>query len=201
MTEAPLGPVGEGTTGRHGPGAREAAFFDLDKTVIAKAEAIPTTSPRVTPPKARANVSSCAVSGGISVSTMFPCTLEMIIDEDGSAVGSIDAADLPVGEDAGLASLLETLAHASSVEALRDVRNAARRLARGALAAGADVVEASRLLTAVSDRTVRVLLVIAHRELGPAPSDYAWLVFGRHARRAHCHSRLVRRCLVCSSCC
>ena len=83
----------------------------------------------------------------------------------------------------GLASLLATLAHPPSVEALRDVRNAARRLARGALAAGTDVVEASRLLTAVSDRTVRVLLVIAHRELGPAPSDYAWLALGSHARR------------------
>ena len=36
----------------------------------------------MTPPKAIPNVSSCAVSGGISVSTMLPCTLAMIIEEE-----------------------------------------------------------------------------------------------------------------------
>jgi CBS domain-containing protein len=108
--------------------------------------------------------------------------LVTITDVDGATAGTIGAAALPVGEEAGLARLLDTLRAPSTIEALHGARDAARRLAAGALAAGADVVEACRLLTAVGDRTVRLLLSIAHRELGPPPSDYAWLVFGSHAR-------------------
>ncbi len=43
---------------------------------------MPTTSPRITPPAAKPSVSSVADNGGISESTMFPCILAIISDDE-----------------------------------------------------------------------------------------------------------------------
>ena len=41
-----------------------------------------TRTPLVSPPSAKASVSSPALSGGISTSTIFPCTLAISSDDD-----------------------------------------------------------------------------------------------------------------------
>ncbi len=46
------------------------------------ATAKPTTMPRITPPAAKPNVSSVADKGGMRESTMLPCTLAMISDDE-----------------------------------------------------------------------------------------------------------------------
>ena len=97
-------------------------------------------------------------------------------------VGVVHDRDLPLPADAGLSSLLDLLHGADSVAALAGVRVAARQLARSVLEAGADVTEVGRVLTAVSDQLVRRLLTVAGGDLGTAPADFAWLVFGSHAR-------------------
>jgi CBS domain-containing protein len=98
-------------------------------------------------------------------------------------VGAVADADLPLPVEAGLPSLLDVLAGAETVETLMGVSSAARMLSRSVLEAGADVTDVGRLLAAVGDQVVRRLLTIAGAELGPAPADFAWLVFGSHARR------------------
>ena len=97
-------------------------------------------------------------------------------------VGTVADHDLPLPSEVGLSSLLDTLAGADTVEALAGVRTAARGLARSVLETGADVTEVGRVLAAVGDQVVRRLLTIAGGELGAAPADFAWLVFGSHAR-------------------
>ncbi|MBW3601821.1 MAG: hypothetical protein KY434_03855 [Actinobacteria bacterium] len=101
----------------------------------------------------------------------------------GRVVGALAAGDLPLPEQAGLSGLLDALGHADTVEALAAVVPSARTLVRELLAAGADVGDAGRVLAAVGDQLMRRLLAVAHVELGPPPGDYAWLVFGSHARR------------------
>lgn len=96
-------------------------------------------------------------------------------------VGSVTDEDLPL-PGAGLPSLIDVLAGARSLEALAGVRTAARGLARSVLEAGADVTEVGRLMAVVGDQLVRRLLTLAESELGAAPADFAWLVFGSHAR-------------------
>ncbi len=54
----------------------------VTKKLMTTATTTPTTMPRVAPPSAMPRVSSWAVSGGIRVSTMLPCTLAMTIDDE-----------------------------------------------------------------------------------------------------------------------
>jgi CBS domain-containing protein len=97
--------------------------------------------------------------------------------------GRVSVDDVPLADGAGLRDLLTALAGADRVGQLTAVMPAVRRLLRALVGGGADVADAGRVQAAVGDALVRRLLVIARRELGDAPADFAWLVFGSHARR------------------
>ncbi|HSK90626.1 MAG TPA: DUF294 nucleotidyltransferase-like domain-containing protein [Euzebyales bacterium] len=102
---------------------------------------------------------------------------------DPAAVTALAAGDPPVGEDAGLPHLIDTIAHADTVDALAAIVPSIRSLVQALLAAGADIGDIGRVLATVHDHLMRRLLALAQVELGPAPDDFAWLVFGSHARR------------------
>lgn len=103
------------------------------------------------------------------------------VDVEGG--GSVAVDDLPGASEGGLAEVLAALGGARRVDQLTGVVSGVRRLLRTLVGAGADVTDAGRVQAAVADALTRRLLRIARTELGDAPVDFAWLVFGSHARR------------------
>ena len=113
---------------------------------------------------------------------------DVVVTADGggggrSTPGAFAVEDLPLPQEAGLAGLLAAIAGAGTVQALAAAVTSARTVVRALLAAGVDIGDAGRVLAAISDGLIRRLLAVARTELGPPPGDFAWLVFGSHARR------------------
>jgi hypothetical protein len=112
----------------------------------------------------------------------------VIVTGDGAGgghgrLGAFAVEDLPLPQEAGIAGLLTAIAGAGTVRALAAAAPSARTVVRALLAAGADIGDAGRVLAAVGDGLMRRLLAVARTELGDPPGDFAWLVFGSHARR------------------
>jgi CBS domain-containing protein len=102
--------------------------------------------------------------------------------EEGKIVGLISSSNLLQHQASGplyLRRTLETLeAPAKLAHYSREVASMVETLFRGGLGA----VQIGRTVSSLNDALVKRLVELAQRDLGPAPTDFAWIVFGSEGR-------------------
>jgi CBS domain-containing protein len=102
--------------------------------------------------------------------------------EEGKIVGLISSSDLLQHEGSSplyLRRTLETLeAPARLAQYSREVAVMVETLFRSGLGA----VEIGRIVSSLNDALVKRLVSLAERDLGPAPTAFAWVVFGSEGR-------------------
>jgi CBS domain-containing protein len=102
--------------------------------------------------------------------------------EEGKIVGLISSSDLlqhQASSPVYLRRTLETLeAPAKLAHYSREVAGIVETLFRGGLGA----VQIGRIVSSLNDALVKRLVDLAERELGPAPTEFAWIVFGSEGR-------------------
>jgi CBS domain-containing protein len=102
--------------------------------------------------------------------------------EEGKIIGVISSTDLLRHEATGPFYLRRTLDSVEDPTALahysREVAGTVQTLFRGGLGA----VQIGRIVSSLNDALVKRLVGLAERELGPAPTDFAWIVFGSEGR-------------------
>jgi CBS domain-containing protein len=102
--------------------------------------------------------------------------------EEGKIIGVISSTDLLRHEATGAFYLRRTLDSVENPAALahysREVAGTVQTLFRGGLGA----VQIGQIVSSLNDALVKRLVGMAERELGPAPTDFAWVVFGSEGR-------------------
>ena len=102
--------------------------------------------------------------------------------EEGKIVGVISSTDLLRHEATGAFYLRRTLDSVENPAELahysREVAGMVQTLFRGGLGA----VQIGQIVSSLNDALVKRLVSLAERELGPAPTDFAWIVFGSEGR-------------------
>jgi CBS domain-containing protein len=102
--------------------------------------------------------------------------------EEGRIVGLISSSDLLQHQASSplyLRRTLETLeAPARLAHYSREVAGMVETLFRGGLGA----VQIGRIVSSVNDALIKRLVGLAERDLGPAPTAFAWIVFGSEGR-------------------
>ena len=102
--------------------------------------------------------------------------------EEGKIVGLIGSSDLLQHQASSplyLQRTLETLeAPARLTHYSREIASTVETLFRGGLSA----VQIGRIVSSLNDALVKRLVGLAERDLGPAPTAFAWIVFGSEGR-------------------
>jgi CBS domain-containing protein len=102
--------------------------------------------------------------------------------EEGKIIGVISSTDLLSHEATGAFYLRRTLDRVEDPTVLahysREVAGTVQTLFRGGLGA----VQIGRIVSSLNDALVKRFVGLAERELGPAPTDFAWIVFGSEGR-------------------
>ena len=102
--------------------------------------------------------------------------------EEGRIVGVISSSDLLQHQTRSpfyLRRILETLeGPARLAHYSREVAGMVETLFRGGLGA----VQIGRIVSSLNDALVKRLVGLAERDLGPAPTEFAWIVFGSEGR-------------------
>lgn len=102
--------------------------------------------------------------------------------EEGKIVGLVSSTDLlnlQASSPFYLRRTLEDLEHRTEVvNYSRELSTIVQTLFRG----GLNAVQIGRIVSSLNDSLVKRLVKIAERDLGPAPADFAWIVFGSEGR-------------------
>jgi CBS domain-containing protein len=102
--------------------------------------------------------------------------------EEGKIVGLISSSDLLQHQASSplyLRRTLETLeAPAKVAHYSREIAGMVETLFRGGLGA----VQIGQIVSSLNDTLVKRLVGLAERDLGPAPTEFAWIVFGSEGR-------------------
>ena len=102
--------------------------------------------------------------------------------EEGKIVGIISSTDLLRHEATGAFYLRRTLDSVEDPTALAhyssEVAGTVQTLFRGGLGA----VQIGQIVSSLNDALIKRLVHLAQRELGPAPTEFAWIVFGSEGR-------------------
>jgi CBS domain-containing protein len=102
--------------------------------------------------------------------------------EEGKIVGLISDKDLLHLQADSPLYLRNTLDRVEKQSAIanyaREIASAVQTLFRGGLGA----VQIGQIVSSLNDALVKRLVDLAQRDLGPAPSDFAWIVFGSEGR-------------------
>lgn len=102
--------------------------------------------------------------------------------EEGKIIGVISSTDLLRHEATGAFYLRRTLESVEDPTALahysREVAATVQTLFRGGLGA----VQIGQIVSSLNDALVKRLVGLAEQALGPAPTDFAWIVFGSEGR-------------------
>lgn len=105
------------------------------------------------------------------------------VERDGAVIGVVAHTDLLRHQRHGPGALLKKIEKAGEVTALvgyaEDVAAMVESLQRG----GLEATEVGRLVAALNDALISRILDIAQREIGPAPCEFAWIVFGSEGRQ------------------
>ncbi|HVP69177.1 MAG TPA: DUF294 nucleotidyltransferase-like domain-containing protein [Anaeromyxobacteraceae bacterium] len=106
-----------------------------------------------------------------------------IAGEGGTIVGLLADEDLLVAHGTSPLEYLRDLAQTRLRKDVADKRARLPRLVRALMLEGARIDSLTWIVSAVSDVTLRRLLDMAVRELGPAPVPFAFLTLGSEGRR------------------
>jgi len=102
--------------------------------------------------------------------------------EEGKIIGVISSTDLLRHEGTSafyLRRMLESVKDPKSIAHYsREVAATVQTLFQG----GLGTVQIGRIVSSLNDALVKRLVGLAERELGPAPTDFAWIVFGSEGR-------------------
>jgi CBS domain-containing protein len=102
--------------------------------------------------------------------------------EEGKIIGVISSTDLLGHEGTSAFHLRRTLDSVKDSTAIarysREVANTVQTLFRG----GVGAVQIGRIVSSLNDALVKRLVSLAERDLGPAPTEFAWIVFGSEGR-------------------
>lgn len=105
------------------------------------------------------------------------------VERDGVVVGVVAHTDLLRHQRHGPGALLKKIEKAPTAASLsgyaEDVASMVESLQRG----GLEATEVGRLVAALNDALISRLLDLAQRDLGSAPCDFAWIVFGSEGRQ------------------
>ncbi len=102
--------------------------------------------------------------------------------EEGKIVGLITGTDLlrlEAGSPFYLRKILDDLENQTEIAHYsREIAALVQTLFRGGLGA----VQIGQMVSSLNDLLVKRLVILAERDLGPAPTEFAWIVFGSEGR-------------------
>ncbi len=111
----------------------------------------------------------------------------LVLEDGGRLRGVVTHSDLLRHHLESPAALLETIQAARDAGALRDYADRVATTVETLHASGVAAVDVGRVVAALNDALASRLLTLAQdeltAELGPPPSDHAWIVFGSEGRR------------------
>lgn len=105
------------------------------------------------------------------------------LEEDGRIVGLITDSDLLSHQLASPSHLLRQINRARVASELTEYAVGVAGMVETLHAGGTGAAQIGRIVASLNDALVQKLLTFAERDLGPAPCDYAWIVFGSEGRK------------------
>ncbi|MCL5779118.1 DUF294 nucleotidyltransferase-like domain-containing protein [Limibaculum sp. FT325] len=118
------------------------------------------------------------------------------VTEDGRPVGIITRTNLVNRQTVSSIYMVSEIARAETVGRLAETVGAIPQLLAQLVGGGAEPHVVTRLVTDVGDAVTRRLLVMAERELGPAPRPWLWLACGSQGRREQTGVSDQDNCLI-----
>lgn len=104
------------------------------------------------------------------------------LTRDGVVAGLVTTTDLLRHQTRNPVFLSRFIERVDSPSQLRNYANDAADLVERLVVGGLKVGQVGKILASVNDTLIHRLMTLAERDLGPAPCDYAWLVFGSEGR-------------------
>jgi CBS domain-containing protein len=104
------------------------------------------------------------------------------VTRDGAIVGLVSATDLLRHQTRNPLYLTRQLERLDDPATLATYSLDAAAMVERLFNGGLKVAQVGRIFASVNDTLMRRLLRLAEKQLGPAPCDYAWLVFGSEGR-------------------
>jgi PAS domain S-box-containing protein len=105
-----------------------------------------------------------------------------VLDEAGTLTGVVRLLDLVDYQQSSSVIITDSIRRAASIDDIVEAHERLPGLVRAVVDSGAQVRYVNRIITSVSDATVRRLVAMALEQLGPAPVRYAFLALGSEGR-------------------
>ncbi|HSL96796.1 MAG TPA: DUF294 nucleotidyltransferase-like domain-containing protein [Thermoleophilia bacterium] len=105
-----------------------------------------------------------------------------VLDEAGALAGVVGLLDLVDYRRSSSVVITDSIRRASSVADIAEAQERLPGLVQAVVDSGAQVRYVNRLISGVSDATVRRLIAMGTHELGPPPVRYAFLALGSEGR-------------------
>lgn len=105
-----------------------------------------------------------------------------VLDETGALAGVVRLLDLVDYQRSSSVIITDSIRRAGSIGDIIEAHERLPGLVQAVVDSGAQVRYVNRIITSVSDATVRRLLAMAREQLGPAPVRYAFLALGSEGR-------------------
>ncbi|WP_337868216.1 putative nucleotidyltransferase substrate binding domain-containing protein [Meiothermus sp.] len=104
------------------------------------------------------------------------------LEQDGQIVGVVTDTVFMRQQTRSPLHLLRRLERTRSLDDLKGYAKELSGIAESLLAGGLGASEIGRSVSSLNDQLIRILLRQAEERLGPAPTPYAWMVFGSEGR-------------------
>lgn len=104
------------------------------------------------------------------------------VEQGGRVTGVITTHDIMVQQGNSPYYLFKEIASQNEFEGLYLLSEKVSGLVRNIINEGGKAGDISRMIALINERILAQILVLIHRQLGPAPVKYSWLMFGSEGR-------------------
>jgi CBS domain-containing protein len=104
------------------------------------------------------------------------------VEQSGRVTGVITSHDIMVQQGNSPYYLFKEIAAQSEFEGLYLLSDKVSGLVRNIIREGAKAGDIARMIALINERILAQILILLHRQLGPAPVRYSWLMFGSEGR-------------------
>lgn len=104
------------------------------------------------------------------------------VEQSGRVTGVITSHDIMVQQGSSPYYLFKEIAAQSEFEGLYLLSEKISGLVRNIINEGAKAGDIARMIALINERILAQILILLHRQLGPAPVRYSWLMFGSEGR-------------------
>lgn len=104
------------------------------------------------------------------------------VEQGGRVTGVITSHDIMVQQGNSPYYLFKEIAGQEEFEGLYLLSEKVSGLVRNILNEGAKAGDIARMIALINERILAQILILLHRQLGPAPVKYSWLMFGSEGR-------------------